>query len=140
VHDSLGKVVYAIHHPYFNNSNLPLKATTWGKEFGYLVTSRRAPVVVGEWTNFTPNSADKHAQAYCWPHAPTQVRQFLSYLASLRVGLSGYQLAAGLLITAEKAWTSPTRYSGTWSSRFCTSSPRVLGAGADIRNWFSKHD
>ena len=147
---NLGPIVYSIHHPYAD-ANTPANSATWWKEFGYLVdhpaSTGVAPVVAGEWTNFAASSANPHP--YCWLDAPTSVPNFLSYLQTLGVGLSAYQLAgptAGYLLKANQAWTDTSNYTdATWSSGFCsypdgTHTIPLLGAGSLIRAWFQSQD
>jgi len=147
---ALGPIVYSIHHP-FADANTPASSATWWKEFGYLVDhpdpAGVAPVVAGEWTNFTASAANPHP--FCWLDAPTSVPNFLSYLQTLGVGMSAYQLAAptaGYLLKANQAWTDTTNYTdATWSLGFCsypdgTQTIPLLGAGSLIRAWFQRQN
>lgn len=148
----LGPIVYSIHHPYADSAN-PADSATWWKEFGYLVDhpapSGQAPVVVGEWTNFTaampPNPSQSYSP-YCWSNAPTSVPAFLSYLQTIGVGLNAYQLAGGYLLKASENWTDTTNYTDTsWQPGYCSyspgeSPPPLLGAGADVLSWFQSQD
>jgi hypothetical protein len=146
INDPLHRVVYAIHHPYAAPGT-PADSATWWKEFGYLVdhsASRGvAPVVVGEWTNF---SAAQSNMPYCWSNAPTSVPAFLSYLKKSRVGLSGYELSAGtLLTTSGPPWTRTTNYTDhRWKPGYCRHSsgprPPLMSAGHDILTWFRDQD
>lgn len=144
----LGPVVYSIHHPYVASAS-KANSSTWWYEFGYLVDhiapSGQAPVVVGEWTNIDagdPPNLSKSYSPYCWPSAPASVRNFLTYLQTIRVGLSAYQLAAGYMLKADKQWTDTTNYTDhSWSNSYCTYKPGKpvpppLGAGADVLRWF----
>ncbi|HEY1917492.1 MAG TPA: cellulase family glycosylhydrolase [Streptosporangiaceae bacterium] len=140
ISDPLGKVVYAIHHPYAGRGAPPDPAT-WRKEFGYLVQGPQAiaPVVVGEWTNFTAAQLDV---PYCWANAPQSVPEFLDYLAIIHAGLNAYQLDGGTLLRADgPPWTDTTNYtSARWRSSYCRYSsgwvPPLLGAGQDVLTWF----
>jgi Cellulase (glycosyl hydrolase family 5) len=147
---SLGPIVYSIHHP-FADASTPANSATWWKEFGYLIdhpaSTGVAPVVAGEWTNFAASAANPHP--YCWLDAPTSVPNFLSYLQTLGVGLSAYQLSgptAGYLLKVNQAWTDTTNYTdATWTSGFCnypdgTQTIPLLGAGSLIRAWFQSQD
>ncbi|MHB1875192.1 MAG: cellulase family glycosylhydrolase [Streptosporangiaceae bacterium] len=132
--DRLNKVVYAIHHPYTYKWIAP-RTKYWYLDFGYLIKRDTAPVVEGEWTNFTPKV---FSHAYCWPDAPVQVPYFLGYLARLGIGLNGYQLAAGTLLTSNgPPWTNTTNYAG-WRRAYCQLStrPPLKGAGSDLLGWF----
>jgi hypothetical protein len=141
---ALGPIVYSLHHPYVDQGGNPANSATWWREFGYLVDHPDpvgvAPVVVGEWTNFTASPA--HPTPYCWAEAPTSVPAFLSYLQRLDVGLSVYQLADGYMLKADRAWTDTTNYTDhAWSSSFCSYSSSsgaipLLGAGSLVRAWF----
>jgi anti-anti-sigma regulatory factor len=146
----LGPIVYSIHHP-FADASTPANSTTWWKEFGYLIdhpaSTGVAPVVAGEWTNFTASAANPHP--YCSLDAPTSVPNFLSYLQTLGVGLSAYQLSgptAGYLLKVNQAWTDTTNYTdAAWNSGFCnypdgTQTIPLLGAGSLIRAWFQSQD
>ena len=105
----LGPVAYAIHHPYVSEPSVPASPATWWKEFGYLIdrpdrTHGVAPVVAGEWTNFSGQNA------YCWPDAPVSVPRFLSYLQALGIGMSAYQLSPPYLIQSNGRWSDTTFY------------------------------
>jgi Cellulase (glycosyl hydrolase family 5) len=148
---NLGPIVYSVHHPYANpvaGKNPPADPATWGKEFGWVVDHTApagvAPVVVGEWTNF-PWYGHVTNRPYCWPDAPSSVKDFLSYLQTLRVGLNAYQLSApptGYLLKVNGDWTDTTNYTdATWKSSYCTTSGApLLGPGSDIRHWFQQRD
>lgn len=140
--DPLNRVVYSIHHPMLGVA-APPSAGTWWKEFGYLVNHPAAkgvaPVVVGEWTNFT---AWAGGYAYCLPNAPVQVPAFLSYLAKIRIGLSAYQLGAGTMLkTVGAPWSNTTNYTDVpWKASYCSYTtgpkPPLLGAGQAVLTWF----
>jgi cellulase (glycosyl hydrolase family 5) len=144
ISDPLSKVVYAIHHPYAGRGAPPDPAT-WQKEFGYLIRGPRAiaPVVVGEWTNFTAAHLDV---PYCWANAPQSVPEFLDYLAAIHVGLNAYELDGGTLLTANgPPWTDTTNYTDArWRSSYCSYTsgwvPPLLGAGQDVLTWFRNQD
>jgi len=148
---TLGSIVYSIHHPYANpdaGKSPPADPATWWKEFGWVVdhpaATGVAPVVVGEWTNF-PWYDHVKSEPYCWPDAPTSVRNFLSYLRTLKVGLNAYQLAApptGYLLKKNGDWTDTTNYTDSkWKASYCmTSGAPLLGPGTDIRHWFQQQD
>lgn len=146
----LAPIVYSIHHPYVS-ARTPANPATWWKEFGYLVDRADpagvAPVVVGEWTNYTASATSRNPP--CWRDAPTSVPRFLAYLQMLGVGMNAYQLTGppdGHLLKAERAWTDTTNYTdAAWNPDFCSYRgvgpvPPDLGAGALIRAWFQRQD
>jgi hypothetical protein len=147
---SLGPVVYSVHHPYgsdiTNPNSPPADTATWWDEFGWVVdhpsSTGVAPVVIGEWTNFDAYEAP---HPYCWSDAPTSVPSFLSYLATIGVGLNAYQLQApnvGYLLKTAEDWTDTTNYTDApWKSTYCedTTAP-LLAAGSDIRQFFQQQN
>jgi hypothetical protein len=153
---SLGPLVYSVHHPYgsdVTNSKSPTAdPSTWWAEFGWVIdrpdtTAGRAPVVIGEWTNFDSfNGAGVGPGSSCWSDAPAQVPNFLSYLKALGVGLNAYQLGApkvGYLLKATGNFTDTTNYTdASWKSSYCI--PRhkapLLAAGSLIRKWFQQQN
>lgn len=146
VSDPRRDVVYSVHHPY-TKLGAPVGRATWWKAFGYLVdasaTRGLAPVVVGEWTNFSAAQTDL---PYCWPNAPQAVPEFLGYLAAIGVGLNVYQLSDGTMLQADgPPWTDTTNYTDSpWQPSDCefTSGwmPPLLGAGQDVLTWFQNQD
>jgi hypothetical protein len=154
---SLGPVVYAVHHPYgsdINNPNSPpADSATWWKEFGWVVnhpaSTGVAPVVIGEWTNFDaynpPNHPVTNKTPPCWTDAPQQVPNFLTYLATIGVGLNAYQLDSptnGFLLKVSQSWTDTTNYTdAAWNPNYCkdTTAP-LLAAGADILGFFQRQN
>lgn len=138
----LGPVAYAIHHPYVSEPAVPATSATWWKEFGYLIDRSSshgvAPVVAGEWTNFSGKGA------YCWPDAPVSVPRFLSYLQALGIGMSAYQLAPPYLIQSSGAGSDPTFYPSPEVRVDCNQgiwpSGQIQGPGADILAWFRARD
>ncbi len=140
----LNPIVYAIHHPFVNEPGTPARPATWNPEFGYLIRAHSAPVVAGEWTNFSGNN-----HPYCWPDAPRSVPRFLSYLQSLGVGMSAYQLNSPYLIQKfapmnSTSWTKTTFYPAPEVRVNCRRSVwqrnQIQGPGADILAWFRHRD
>jgi hypothetical protein len=84
----------------------------------------------------------------CWSDAPTSVPSFLSYLSSIGVGLSAYQLdapTAGYLLKASGQFTNTTNYTdAAWLPTYCKYStsapPPLLAAGSLIRKWFQQQN
>jgi hypothetical protein len=146
---SLNPIVYAIHHPFVDEAHgVPAQPSTWWLEFGYLINKihpgqGHAPVVAGEWTNLSGTNA------YCWPDAPLSVPRFLSYLQSIGVGMSAYQLSPPYLIqkfdpTNSASWTKTTFYPAPATRVDCNRSlwqpNSIQGPGADILAWFRNQD
>jgi hypothetical protein len=126
-----GGVVYAVHHPAGSHDT-----AAWYDDFGYLVNTDVAPVVVGEWTNYRPI---KSANSECWPDAPTKVPVFLRYLAAHGIGMTAYQLADGLLTTSDTNLGTTTSFQHGWSCRV-SPTPTDEGAGQLIKAWFRTHN
>ena len=145
----LNPVVYSIHHPFVDEAHgVPAEPSTWWKEFGYLINKinpgqGHAPVVAGEWTNFSGTNA------YCWPDAPVSVPRFLNYLQSIGAGMSAYQLSPPYLIqkfdpASSASWTDTTFYPSPATSVDCTRivwpPDSIQGPGADVLAWFQTRD
>lgn len=127
--------VYDFHHPAGGHNQ-----AAWHNDFGYLVITHIAPVVDGEWTNYIPW---KKANSECWKNAPTKIPVYLRYLAKYHIGMTGYQLARGLLVKSNRNLRNPTTiHSATWKRLRCgpTRSPANEGAGAAIMNWYRRHN
>jgi Cellulase (glycosyl hydrolase family 5) len=125
-------VVYAIHHPAGGHNT-----SAWFKDFGYLINTGVAPVVDGEWTNYRPF---RKPNAECWRNAPRKVPVFLKYLADHGVGMTAYQLAAGLLVKSDSHLADPTTISArTWTCAVARG-PTRQGAGALIMRWYRAHN
>jgi hypothetical protein len=126
-------IVYAIHHPAGGHNT-----SRWFKDFGYLINTGVAPVVDGEWTNYRPFGTPN---AECWNNAPRKVPVFLKYLADHGVGMTAYQLAAGLLVRpGSSSLADPTTISArTWTCAVA-SGPTSQGAGAQILRWYRQHN
>jgi hypothetical protein len=133
------EVVYAVHHPAGDHD-----PAAWYDDFGYLVNTSVAPVVDGEWTNFQPFASpgepvkDVNTEE-CWTDAPTAVPGYLSYLSSHGIGMTGYQLSAGLLVGTDGS-TPTTINATTWTCSVSTSGPTNNGAGAQILAWYRAHN
>lgn len=126
----VGDFAYAIHHP-----PLPTTATSWHRNFGYLVERHIAPVVVGEWANYADAPPGNDA---CWWDAPQSVPRFFHYLSAHGIGLIAWKLDAGFL-TSGSDFSRP----GTLGSRWrCTGALATGGrrtgknAGGLLMRWF----
>ena len=130
-------IVYSIHHP-----KGPHTRANWRAQFGYLA-ARGVPVVDGEWTNWSSQRSE------CWADAPTAVPVYLSYLASLHVGmeiwalgwagsnLNGYRGGyTGPGVLSVGSYDDPTHIRSNWSCR----DGLHQGAGAYIQRWYARHD
>jgi Cellulase (glycosyl hydrolase family 5) len=128
----VSNVVYAIHHPLG-----PHTRAGWYVAFGYLINTRVAPVVEGEWTNYAPPPGKPNSE--CWSDAPTKVPEYLQYLFAHGVGMNAYQLAQYLLIKFKDNYRVPTTINPkTWN---CTPKTELdQGAGSLIMNWFKLHN
>ena len=65
-----------------SSSQRPARHVLVAERLRYLLTEHIAPVVDGEWTNYTAHKSE------CWPDARTTVPAYLGYLAKLRVGMT----------------------------------------------------
>jgi Cellulase (glycosyl hydrolase family 5) len=130
-------VVYVFHHPA---GGPPHSATQWNADFGFLVKRHIAAVVDGEWTNYAPIHKivpPEKRPSECWTDAPTAVPAYLRYLQGLGIGMTGYQLAKGLLIESNNLG-DPTHFRSNWS---CAGTTLIdEGAGSLIRNWYKKQN
>lgn len=128
--------VYVFHHPTGGHN-----ARQWDSDFGYLVNRDIAPVVDGEWTNYTPPQLNM-PKSECWQDAPTAVPAYLSYLGRHGIGMTGYELAKGLLIESDNL-ADPTKIRADWT---CSASPDKInnpldeGAGSLIMNWYKRRN
>ena len=78
-------LTWAIHHPPL------LDAQGWTREFGYLAATR--PVEINEWSQYASSRPECRANAYVT--AP----QFLSYAHAHDMGVSGWSLQPGSLVS-----------------------------------------
>jgi hypothetical protein len=131
-------VVYAIHHAQGAHDE-----QAWNAAFGFLVEQHIAPVVNGEFTNYEPppNKKIHITPGYCWINAPTAVPQYLSYLTSLGIGMSAYQLVPPWLIASSAHLNEPTSINpATWSCVPADEPQPDQSAGALILAWFEQHN
>ena len=133
-------VAYALHHPAG-----PQQTSAWDDDFGYLITTKVAPVVVGEWTNYEPPpptaAAPAPAPSSCWPNAPATVPAFLNYLALYHIGLNAYTLQSGFLIQSDSNLADPTTMSAkTWTCQSDAERQPGQGAGSDVLAWFQQQN
>jgi Cellulase (glycosyl hydrolase family 5) len=133
-------VVYALHHPAG-----PPDTSSWDNDFGYLVTTNVAPVVVGEWTNYEPPPPAADAPApepsSCWANAPATVPAFLNYLALYHIGLNAYTLQPGFMIQSYSNLAGPTTMSArTWTCQSNAERQPGQGAGSDVLAWFQQQN
>jgi endoglucanase len=135
---NVSDVVYAVHHPAG-----PQTTASWEADFGYLVTTGVAPVVVGEWTNYEPKPTSDRTwpRSSCWPDAPVAVPEFLRYLDTLDIGLTAYQLKPGYLVRSADNLTDPTTINArTWSCRSNAEPQPGQGAGSLLMAWFRQRN
>jgi hypothetical protein len=135
---NVSDVVYAVHHPAG-----PQDTASWEADFGYLVTTGVAPVVVGEWTNYEPKPTldPTWQRSSCWPDAAVTVPEFLQYLDTLGIGLSAYQLKPGYLVKSADDLTDPTTINAqTWSCVSNAEPQPGQGAGSLLMAWFRQRN
>ena len=131
-------VVYAVHHPA-----APHTKSGWYADFGYLVATRVAPVVDGEWTNYepAPTAVAATVPTSCWTDAPATVPQYLAYLSSKGVGLNVSDLQPGYKIQSNGNLDDPTTINATtWSCQSGSEPVPGQGAGSLVMTWFKKHN
>jgi len=95
-------IVYSVH-PFEESS-----PSQWNENFGEVAES--VPVIVGAWTNYDSTGRG----TFCQPSAPTYVPEFLSYLRQRQIGLGGWALIPGVLVTNTTTFT-PTQLTSTYA-------------------------
>jgi hypothetical protein len=103
--------------------------TQWDAAFGSLAKRGIAPVVLGEWNTFTAWTPS------CWPNAPTAVPALFRYLTGTGIGMTGWTLGAGALITSNNSYTTATRIRQDWN---CAAQASDQGAGQLMMNWYQQ--
>jgi hypothetical protein len=126
-----GPLVYAVHHPA---GSAPHTSAEWYDDFGFLVNRKIAPVVDGEWTNYASATNPE-----CWTDAPTAVPNYLKYLQSHGIGMTGYQLADGLLIQSASL-DDPTHIGTSGTKKWRCANGLDEGAGNQILNWYRQQN
>jgi hypothetical protein len=132
-------IVYAFHHP-----PPPQTPASWGKDFGYLVFAKHAPVVDGEWTNYTPlrgqyippaKDTSAWATFECWRDARTAVPAYLAYLQKLGIGMTIWQLSYGTMVgsLSPSGLGDPTVIGANWN---CGVAGLDEGVGDLVMNWY----
>ncbi len=122
-----GPLMYDIHHPTGAHNS-----SVWWADFGYLVKNGIAPVVDGEWTNYS-----QPGKSECWSNAPTAVPTFVKYLSNHGIGMTAWKLVPGVLLESS-SFTDPTHIqTRTWN---CNASGRNQGAGNQILHFFQSHN
>jgi hypothetical protein len=129
-----GPMAYAIHHP-----PVPATVASWQNSFGYLVSRGIAPVVVGEWANYS--DADPRNSA-CWDDAPQSAPRFLDYLTAHRIGVIGWKLGKGFLTAGTDPYV-PSVMGRDWR---CTGANAGVGehigqsVGSLLMHWFQERN
>lgn len=160
IQDPDSNSVYSYHH-VSNGQTPPLTAAAdtaplddayWATQFGDLITQDNVPVVDGEWTNRTEvgtefGGATLNGNAgQCWAFAPTEVPIYLSYLASLNIGMTLWTLGTDPNDTAydvmnrTSSYSTPNSYSGWTSGCDQPAGATRAGAGQDVMNWYTAQD
>jgi hypothetical protein len=125
-------IVYEMHDPT-EGGNSTSTVSSWNTEFGDFVNKGIAPVVEGEWTEFSESNWQ------CWSNAPTAVPQYLQYLQNIHGGLVMWTLAKPFMLNSSNAvdnYNTPNSYRSGYS---CTNGINQ-GAGQDVQNWFNKQN
>jgi hypothetical protein len=146
-----GPLVYAFHHPMGNQT-----ITAWRRDFGYL-PALGFSVMDGEWNNAVDRTN------FCWDDAPTTIPAYLKYLATERIGLTGWELgpqvnsAVGAigksvnwslstpfnypnasLADSPASYGTPTTTSGKPAMTWRCSNSNDAGAGQVLHDWFAQ--
>lgn len=132
-----GPIVYEYHHT--TNDGVTRTPANWDAQFGSLVKDNIAPVVDGEWTNYSNNTgytASNGDSGECWSDAPTAVPAYLDYLQNLGIGMTIWTLG-GFMTTAPGNYTTPNQINAsTWACQKGLNQ----GAGQDVQNWFMRQN
>lgn len=142
--------VYSYHH--VSTGSAPQGAGYWATQFGDLITQDNVPVVDGEWTNRI-EVGPEFMGAYpngnagqCWGDAPTEVPIYLSYLASLNIGMTLWTIGPDEndlnydVMNRTSSYSVPNDYSGWTSGCDQPAGATRHGAGQDVMNWFTAQD
>lgn len=97
-------LMYSVHRP-----SGPHTAASWDRSFGYLARRGLAPVLAGEWTDYSRAAASWA----CWDDAPVTVPRFLNYLRRWQIGLIATQMIPGELIASGNLY-DPTQIKPDW--------------------------
>jgi len=117
-------MMYSIHHPSGAHT-----AANWDAQFGWLATTRYAPVVDGEWTNWAARRAE------CWPDAASAVPRYLSYLKARGIGMTAWTLgkAGSLRVLTRPDIAQPSHIWASWACRNGLNE----SAGSLIAHWYA---
>jgi hypothetical protein len=136
-----GPLVYTLHHPMGSQTT-----TAWWRDFGYL-PGLGYSVMNGEWNNAVDGTQ------YCWSGAPTSIPRYLSYLASMHIGLTAWQLGPNINATWSQStpfdftsaslagtaasYETPSSISGNPSLAWSCNNNNHAGPGQLLHNWFT---
>ena len=123
-------IVYAVHDPT-NGGNSVSSPSAWNTAFGDFVNKGIAPVVEGEWTEFSENNWQ------CWNNAPTAVPQYLQYLQNIHAGNLMWTLAKPFMLSKSAGpddYITPNSY----GSGYSCANGLGQGAGQDLQKWFNE--
>lgn len=121
-----GPLEYSEHRPPGRH-----QYRTWDHVFGYIATDGHAPVVEGEWADYS--RAD--APWACWDDAPVSAPRFLHYLQVRGFGLIVTQLVEGQLLESKNT-DDPSHFRSDWS---CTDGLNQ-GVGHQAQQWFIRQN
>jgi hypothetical protein len=128
-----GPIAYEFHH---TANGLQRTAATWDSQFGGLVKNNDAPVVDGEWTNYTNNTGYTYPNGdsgECWSDAPTSVPAYLKYLQTLGIGMTVWTLG-GFMTSGPGVYATPSQINkATWACK----TGLGQGAGQLVQEWFN---
>ena len=133
-------LAYEYHHT--TTDGVPRTEANWDAQFGNVIKNNLAPVVDGEWTNystFTGWRGSHGDSGECWADAPKAVPRYLDYLQNLGIGLTVWTLAKGLMVSPSAPsgdYVTPTTFESDWS---CNEG-LDQGAGKSVQSWFKQQN
>jgi hypothetical protein len=122
VASGVSNVAYVVH-PYGQKSQME-----WQERFG--TVAQTVPVIANEWGEW------EAAKGECYANAGTVVPQFFQYLQSIHVGLGGWSLIPGVLVT--DAQFTPTVIGPNYQC-IDVDAAAAQGAGALMQTYFETY-
>jgi Ricin-type beta-trefoil lectin domain/Cellulase (glycosyl hydrolase family 5) len=133
-------LAYEYHHT--TTGGVARTEANWDAQFGNLIKDGIAPVVDGEWTNYSTYTgwrASNGDSGECWADATKTVPQYLDYLQGLGVGMTVWTLAKGFMVAPSAPsgdYVTPSTFESNWS---CTEG-LGQGAGQLVQDWFKQQN